>query len=611
MKKFLIMFFTACICCGLTANSYSAEFSVSGKVTSLNKGVKGIKVSIDKQIYETDENGYYKADHIQSGTSPEIKIESKDFCSYPSLIKTENVNGDMENMDFIVCGEISGQLTYKGVPMSNAIVTINDRQQKYITDSDGNYKIFNVGLNQEYTVSVFAKGYTIEPKKTILRAVKPKVEVSPATVPATKVTTKKNDIVEPKDILEQRDNVLDFEAKVSRFPVTITVTKGLMPLENVEIIVNNDKKNKFKTDKDGVCKIENLVYGGKYIIKAEKKGVVFADRIQTIKELTREEKIKFEAFLDISGNVTIDNEPFANVIIECGDRKVKTDKNGNYMFKDMKPNKSYEIKAVSSVFNFEPKQITIKSLKNSISENNFKAVADAKDMENKYSAKRKIKLETQKKEAAKVEKEEKAKQKIVDAETKKAQIEEDLKVKEEVLQEQKRIKEKQLKEDREIAEYKAALAAEAEKGKNTAEDTIKGNLSNKNKGQSQQPAKEVKKEEPAEEPAVTEQPTEEEFVTIQGRVMENKYGVADVQIMLIMPPETKKFSTDKNGFYKISGLEKNKNYVVTVLADTKTANLSPKSRIYKELNTSVRNQNFYYIVENNNEDKDTTEEEKK
>ncbi len=614
MKKILIMSFLACICCGLTTNSYAGEISVGGKITSLNKGVKGIQVSIDNRIYETDDNGCYTAEHIQTDTAPVIKIETKKFGSSPNFIKIANINENMNNADFVVYGEISGQVTYNGIPLNNAIVKINDRNQEYITDQNGNYRILNVGLNQEYTVTVSSKGYTIEPKKTILNSVKPAVEVSTETVDTAKASSKKTKNNEEFAVSEEKeDNILNFEAEVSKYSVTITVMKGLMPLENTEITVNNDKKNKYKTDKDGICKIENLIYDGKYIIRAEKKGVVFAKRIQTIEKLNRDEKIGFEAFLDVSGNVSIDNEPFANVIVECGDRKVKTDKNGTYIFKNVEPNKPYEIKAVSSIFSFEPIQIPIKSLKSSIAENNFKTVTGVKNAENEslekkalFLQEKKIKLNAQKKETARIEKEEKIKQKAVDAETKKLQAEEDLKVKEEVRQEQERIKEKQLLEERQFAEYMATLEEEKEKAKNAAEDKIVKKL----KGEQQaQPAEEAKEEKPVAEPVAAEQPAEEELLSIQGRVMENKDGVADVQIMLIMPPETKKYSTDKNGFYKITGLEKNKNYVITVLADTKTANLSPKSRIYKDLSTSMKNQNFYYVIENNNEE--STGEEKK
>ncbi len=628
MKKFLITVFLACVCCGFTAVSYSEEISIKGKVISLGKGVKGIEVNINNQIYETDANGYYKAEHIQTDTLPEIKIESKKFYSSPEIIKPEKIYGNMEHMNFIVYGEIKGQVTYNGIPMSNAVVKINDRQQEYITDSDGNYKISNVGLNKEYTVSVSSKGYTIEPKKIILNSEKSETEVSSETVEITKTSKNKKDVTMESSIFEeQEDNVLNFEAEVSKYSVTITVMKGLMPLGNTEITINNDKRNKYKTDDNGICKIENLVYDGKYIFKAEKKGAVFTKRIQTINSLTRDEKINFDAFLDVSGNVSIDNEPFANVIIECGDRKVKTDKNGNYSFINVEPNKAYEIKAVSSIFDFEPKQISIKSLKNSITENNFKTVSNTQSTKDESSEKikmlqqeKKIKLNAQKEEAARIEKEEKAKQKAVDAKTKKIIAEEDLKVKEESLQEKERIKEKKLKEEKEIAEYKAALEAEAERGKTAAEDRITAKIKKNNmeqdaqaqiqaqvqpaqSAQPAQPAEEAKKEQSVEDSAAAEptQPAQEELLTIQGRVMENKNGVADVQIMLIMPPETKKYSTDINGFYKISGLVKNKNYVITVLADTKTANLSPKSRIYKDLNTSMKNQNFYYVIENKTE----------
>ena len=595
MKKFFIAVFFVSVGFIFGINVYAEEFSIVGKITSLNEGVKGIEVNIDDQLYETDENGYYRAEHMSAGGKHIIKIERLDFCSSPEFIKIDSLDKNIKDADFVVYGEIVGQVTYNEMPLKNAIVKINDREQKYFTDAKGNYRILNVGLNKEYVVSVSSKCFTIPSKKIVLRSVEPVVDTELET--AVSDSAKKMDkqpVVEASSETEESTNILNFKAEISKYNITINAVQGIMPLENVEITVNNDTKNKYKTNKDGVCEIKGLLCNRKYIIKAKKKDIQFVKRIYTIDNITEDTKIDLEAYVDVSGKVSIDNGPFANVVVECGDRKAQTDKNGNYIFKNVEPNKPYKIKAVSSIFTFDPAEIPVKSLRNSLAENNFAVTLKEEDRQDLPA-----KISAQKKESAKIMKEYSKLQKTKSSEKKKVCAEEDLKVKEEVLAEQERIKEKQLQEEQELAAYKAALEEESVK------ETIKETEAKLAPVKEQKQSVTKDKEE-----VVAEEKEEQATISIQGRVMKNKEGVSDVQIMLICPPSTKKFRTDRNGFYKISDLEKNKNYVVTVLTDIKTAKLSPKSRMYKELNTDMKNQNFYYIVDRDTENKDAAEQKK-
>ena len=77
--------------------------------------------------------------------------------------------------------------------------------------------------------------------------------------------------------------------------------------------------------------------------------------------------------------------------------------------------------------------------------------------------------------------------------------------------------------------------------------------------------------------------------------MRSKYGVKGVQVRLLLANEEKIYLTDKNGYYKIAGLEKGQNYLITVLSGTEVYNLSPKSRTYKNLSRNMTDQNFYVV----------------
>ncbi|MDD3065345.1 MAG: hypothetical protein PHT24_03685, partial [Endomicrobiaceae bacterium] len=61
--------------------------------------------------------------------------------------------------------------------------------------------------------------------------------------------------------------------------------------------------------------------------------------------------------------------------------------------------------------------------------------------------------------------------------------------------------------------------------------------------------------------------------------------------------KTDTFLTDKYGYYLIPDLERDKDYVVTVVSDNNVLNISPKSRVYKKINGDFTNHNYYVVTE--------------
>ncbi len=600
MKKIFIAVFL--VLTGLTsaANSYAEnKIFLGGRVTSLGKGVEGIEVNVNGTNYKTNSDGYYKTVPADTDSTYIIKINDKRFHSVPEFIREENITESKNNLDFTVSGEVSGKVTFRGRPLANAEIKINDRKQKYITDIDGNYKIFNVGLNKEYIVSAAIKGYSFEPKQVTLTTAVPEEEINTVVITEINEQNQKNSKTKNMKNSEQEttaeeklvpENVLNFKADVQKCSVTIMVKQGLEPLANADITMNN--KYKYKTDEYGVCTIENLIYDRKYIFKAEKNGITFIKRIQKIERLLSDETITFDAYLNISGRVTLNNEAFPNAIIECGGRMAKTDKDGKYSFDNLEPNEQYTIKAVSSFFDFYPAGIVIDNLINSQKDKNFMVKPSPEETDALFNKEKKIavqkeknaKIAAQKKEAAKIEKEEKAKLKEAVEKIKKSEKEEDLKIKNELIEEDIRVKELELIEKKEENEFLQQQSTAALRQNINALNKVSEKNEDTSEIQTEQENK-IKNE------------NSEDNLSIEGRVLKNKNGVEGVQILLLMQTETKKFVTDKNGFFTITDLEKNKNYLITVMNDKKTQNLSPKSRVYKNLTKSLINQNFY-IVEN-------------
>ena len=752
-------------------HDFKKDITVSGRVTSLGEGVANIGININGSIYKTDADGYYKIDSLVANGDYVISVVEEKYNPSPSSIPLRKITGDKENLDFTVSGEINGKVTYNGQPFKNAIVKISDRDKEYKTNAQGVYKITNVGLNQEYTVTVSSSGYSFTPKQ--------------ATV---------------KSIIKENPP-LNFKAGVMKCEVTVYVQQGENPLENVNITVNNNPAA-YKTDKDGKCVI-SLPYNKKYTFKAAKSGNVFVETVQTINNLSQDETITFKSFLDISGKVEIDGKGLFNAVVTCNDKTVKTNKSGLYTLKNLQPNKDYVIKVSSGNYSFEPEEISVENLSVSYKDKNFVAKTDNEqnissktvqkekgvDVETDIVGippaqddKAKLKLEREeeaelkrleKEEAERLAKEEKERLKIEEQE-RKEKLREDIRQKLEnqykrnevnknispapsevgsglsIKQEKEIIKEKEVSEldesdlyleddilskpltaaerkklvkdyekkkkeeeterlakeeaaqkkleeeqrKQEEAEQKrlekeaqiqAALQAkqeaEAEKArikaekeeaerlakeeqKRLKEEAAQKKLEEEQRKQEEaeqkrlekeaqiQAALQAKQEAEAEKARIKAQKEEDErlakeeqqrlkleaqlkaqqekeklkaqkqeelfndtedydvdsddaidekkekrgdLVSIEGRVLKSKYGVQGVQVRLLLSDEERIYLTDKNGYYKIPGLDKNKNYLITVLSGKETLNLSPKSRTYKNLKTNMKNQNFYVV----------------
>jgi len=325
-------------------HDFKKDITVSGRVTSLGEGVANIGININGSIYKTDADGYYKIDSLVANGDYVISVVEEKYNPSPSSIPLRKITGDKENLDFTVSGEINGKVTYNGQPFKNAIVKISDRDKEYKTNAQGVYKITNVGLNQEYTVTVSSSGYSFTPKQ--------------ATV---------------KSIIKENPP-LNFKAGVMKCEVTVYVQQGENPLENVNITVNNNPAA-YKTDKDGKCVI-SLPYNKKYTFKAAKSGNVFVETVQTINNLSQDETITFKSFLDISGKVEIDGKGLFNAVVTCNDKTVKTNKSGLYTLKNLQPNKDYVIKVSSGNYSFEPEEISVENLSVSYKDKNFVAKTD-------------------------------------------------------------------------------------------------------------------------------------------------------------------------------------------------------------------------------------------
>ena len=451
-------------------HDFTKDITVSGRVTSLGKGVENIDININGSIYKTDSDGYYKIDSLVAGGDYVISVVEEKYNPSPKSIPVTKVTGDKENLDFTISGEITGKVTYNGQPFRNAIVKINDRQQEYKTNAQGIYKITNVGLNQEYTVTVSSSGYSFTPRQATVQSI---IKENPP---------------------------LNFKAGGMKYDVTVHAQQGEKPLDKVNIVVNNDLT--YKTDKDGTC-IISLEHNKKYTFRAVKYGNVFVENIQTIDKLSKDETIIFKSFLDVSGKVEIDGKGLFNAVVTCNGKSAKTNKAGIYTLKNLQPDRNYVIKVSSGNYFFEPEQIIIENLSDSYKDKNFvvrtgNVITGHNDegvvlKENKKKAdkeeKAKLKMQQRGKDtdidlnvSQSSLKDEKARLKAEREEAERLAKEEELNAKLELEAEQKRLKEEALQKKMEEAEQKklekelkiqAALQArqeaEAEKARLKAE----------------------------------------------------------------------------------------------------------------------------------------------
>ena len=292
-----------------------------------------------------------------------------------------------------------------------------------------------VGLNQEYRIEVSSKGFSFIPKNRKIKS------------------------------LIAESNVQHFKADVGKYNLNINVFDGEHPVEGAIVILKNGKNIVHNvTDKNGVCILNNLVANSKYIVSIKKENVNFVKSNYIIDRLSNDEKIYCEALLNISGTISYDDSKTGveNVIVSCGDKNIKTDKEGKYILKNLEPKKAYTIKVSSSNLVFNQNEKVFDSLTNSCRDCNFLVVVSKKEKATK---------EKEAKEAEnariKAEKEEQAR------------LAKEAKDKAEAVAKEKETKEKEAKE--------------AEKARIKAEKEEQARLAKENKKKAEEEAKEKAK----------------------------------------------------------------------------------------------------------------------
>jgi len=175
-------------------------------------------------------------------------------------------------------------------------------------------------------------------------------------------------------------------------------------------------------------------------------------------------------------------------------------------------------------------------------------------------------------------------------------------------EEEKRIKEQQKEQEKlekaaekkRIAEEKLAAKEAAKKAKEEErlrKEELKRIEREEKESQKIRPKQDKKRESQPTPAAVAPATDKNAKLSIAGRVLKGRYGVARIQIKLLADGKTDTFLTDKYGYYLIPDLERDKDYVVTVVSDNNVLNISPKSRVYKKINGDFTNHNYYVVTE--------------
>ncbi|MEA5000651.1 MAG: hypothetical protein VB017_02040, partial [Endomicrobiaceae bacterium] len=339
-------------------HDFEKDIYASGRVTSLGQSVANIEIDVNGVKYKTDDQGFYKVKGLKTNGDYIINISnSANFTVTPKSIPIKKVTQDEEDLNFSVLGYISGNVTYNGKPFADAVIKISGREKEYKTNVNGYYKIEDLGITQEYNLSISSTGYSFDPQSRTI----------------------KNLITE--------SNSQDFKASILKYKVNITVIKGKTPVKDAEISVNGSKDS-FKTNENGKCEIK-LNYGKEYNFSVRKQGYSFVESKKTIKNLGNDSELTFEALLSISGTVKTANAPLKDAVVSYGDKlSVKTNKDGKYIINDLKPNVEYKISVSSNNFIFEPETIVINALAEQETDRDFTG-----ENKNKTSIETKIKTD--------------------------------------------------------------------------------------------------------------------------------------------------------------------------------------------------------------------------
>ena len=339
-------------------HDFEKDIYASGRVTSLGQSVANIEIDVNGVKYKTDDQGFYKVKGLKTNGDYIINISnSANFTVTPKSIPIKKVTQDEEDLNFSVLGYISGNVTYNGKPFADAVIKISGREKEYKTNVNGYYKIEDLGITQEYNLSISSTGYSFDPQSRTI----------------------KNLITE--------SNSQDFKASILKYKVNITVIKGKTPVKDAEISVNGSKDS-FKTNENGKCEIK-LNYGKEYNFSVRKQGYSFVESKKTIKNLGNDSELTFEALLSISGTVKTANAPLKDAVVSYGDKlSVKTNKDGKYIINDLKPNVEYKISVSSNNFIFKPETIVINALAEQETDRDFTG-----ENKNKTSIETKIKTD--------------------------------------------------------------------------------------------------------------------------------------------------------------------------------------------------------------------------
>ena len=345
-------------------HNFTKTISLTGRVTSLGEAVPGIDVDINGVIYKTDTDGYYKTDSAVSNGDYVIKIADNKFDSSPKSIPITKVTGDRDNLDFTITGQFVGKVTYNGKPLKDAIIDITDVDKQYKTDAQGMFKVSNLGLNKRYRISVSSKGYTFDPKEKIINS------------------------------LSSESNYQAFKADNEKYDVTVSVTKGNKPIDNVEITLSGTT-NTYRTNNNGMSIIKGLKGGDKYTISVKKNGVKFVDTKYTIENWQQDELVSFETLLDISGKVVKGVKPLKDAVVSCDGKTAQTDVNGKYTLKNFVPSKSYVVTVSSEGFTFKKPEYEISYLSEDLENVNFVAIGDEKESKQNEELEKQARIETE------------------------------------------------------------------------------------------------------------------------------------------------------------------------------------------------------------------------
>ncbi len=404
-------------------HDFKKDITLAGRVTSSGEGLAGIEIDINGVRYKTDEDGYYKVESAVTNGDYVIKVADNKYDSSPKSIPVTKVTSDKDNLDFEISGQFIGKVTYNGKPLKNVIVNVSDIDEEFKSDAQGMFKVPDLGLNKQYTISISSKGYTFNPKEKIINS------------------------------LMKESNYQEFKAENEKYNITVKAVRGTVPLEKVDIKLDNAT---YKTDKSGTYVIKGVTGGSKYIITASKSGMEFAKSKQIIDKLQQDETVYFEGALNVSGKVLNGVRPLKDAVVLCNDKTAKTDVNGKYILKNLAPHEDYSIRVSSDSFVFKKQEIEISDLSNDLENINFAVLSDEEEPEA---------IEEESKPSIEIVKEDKSEKERIKAEKAEAERlakEEKLRAAEEAKAEAERIKAEKEEAARLAKEEKQRAKEEAE-----------------------------------------------------------------------------------------------------------------------------------------------------